>query len=634
MKTTNIVGLPIIPEKYEVDHYARVDYTDLHSEMTDSERRFINGLIRWYEPENVLEIGVARGGGTVNILNAISDMDAKLISIDRMETWWGDEFQQVGSDVAKSGISTDKWRLITGVDPSEVLDDLNVRFDFCVIDTTHEHPVESLIFLCVLPFLNDGAIVAVHDTTDYLCFAAERHFANRILMTAVCGEKLEPISVYPTGYPNTVAFQITRDTRKYVRNVFDSLMLPWEVVTDDVENVGSFIGKHYPAELASYFYQAVELQKRIPFIKQIGGHLLSLKPELTFFDDWSRLGDGVIFYGAGRNMRYLLETGQELGWNFDYPIWDINAERIGEINGYPVNAPDFENPAKPGQRVCITIDDKQVFTHVRGQLIQRGYRVFHGLRELVEDIRNPRPKRAYDDWGGSLEREYPVEFSAEAIKLVSYVEENNLTQCSRARTCATILACQYALENNIAGDFVECGVWRGGQALLAAAVFKQMGSDKKVWLYDTFEGFINVERTSMDYSIDVKNIEAHNEHIDLMFHSKEAKNSLDDVKTAFERAGLLSDNVIFVQGLVENTLESESVPEKVAVLRLDTDFYSSTLKELQTLYPRLEHGGVLIVDDYGYCEGARKAVEEYFKNIKRPMFQVIDEFGRLAIKVC
>ena len=388
MKPTNISELPIVPEEYETSHYAQVDYNSVYSEMTDGEWRFINGLIRWYEPENILEIGVSRGGGTVNILNAISDMDAKLVSIDRMETWWCDETIPVGENVASAGLSSSKWSLITGVDPSEVLDELNTRFDFCVIDTAHLHPMESLNFLCALPFLKNGAIIILHDITFYLCNAAEHQFANRILMTAICADKLEPVSVHSfTGYLNIVAFQVTQETRKYVRNIFDSLMLPWEMELLNFESISSFISRHYSVELASLFYQAATQQKHIPFFKQIGTIWLSLKPELTFFDDWSRLGNGVIFYGAGRNMRYLLETGQELGWSFDYPIWDINAEQIGEIRGCPVSVPDFEKPAKPGQRVCITIDDNQVFTRVRGQLIQLGYRVFHGLRELVEDIR-------------------------------------------------------------------------------------------------------------------------------------------------------------------------------------------------------------------------------------------------------
>ena len=387
MKDTNIINLPIIPEEYEIEHYARIDYTGLHSEMTDGERRFINGLIRWYEPERILEIGVARGGGTVNILHAINDMDSKLISVDRAETWWGNGTSGVGEDVVKSGISTEKWQLLTGIDPSEALEELNINYDFCVLDSAHLHPVESLNFLCVLPFLSDGAIVVLHDTTEYLKFSAERYFANRILMMTVCADKLEPVSVSATGYPNIIAFQVTQDTRKYVRNIFDSLMLPWEIVTSDIVKVGVFIGKHYSAELAAYFFRAVELQKRIPFVKHIGGFLLTILPEVIAFDDWHRLGSDVIFYGAGQNMRYLLETGQELGWRFDYAIWDIDAERIGEICGCPVSMPDFETPAKPSQRVVVTIADNYLFSQVQRQLVRLGYRVFHGLRELVEDIR-------------------------------------------------------------------------------------------------------------------------------------------------------------------------------------------------------------------------------------------------------
>jgi O-methyltransferase len=90
--------------------------------------------------------------------------------------------------------------------------------------------------------------------------------------------------------------------------------------------------------------------------------------------------------------------------------------------------------------------------------------------------------------------------------------------------------------------------------------------------------------------------------------------SLDDVKANFRSAGLLDDNIIFIQGDVAVTLEvPNNLPERIAALRLDTDRYESTKKELEILYPRLSIGGVLIIDDYGYWAGAREAVDEYSK---------------------
>jgi hypothetical protein len=84
--------------------------------------------------------------------------------------------------------------------------------------------------------------------------------------------------------------------------------------------------------------------------------------------------------------------------------------------------------------------------------------------------------------------------------------------------------------------------------------------------------------------------------------------------------------------MVEDTLPAEA-PEKLAILRLDTDWYSSTKHELETLYPRLAEGGVLIVDDYGHYEGARRAVDEYFAETgQRVLLSRIDYTGRIAVK--
>lgn len=109
--------------------------------------------------------------------------------------------------------------------------------------------------------------------------------------------------------------------------------------------------------------------------------------------------------------------------------------------------------------------------------------------------------------------------------------------------------------------------------------------------------------------------------------------SIDDVKANFSNASLLSENIIFVQGDVLQTLE-KIAPDKISVLRLDTDWYESTKKEMDILYPRICLDGVLMIDDYGYWKGSKKAVDEYFeKNGSRPFLQYIDDTGRLGIKL-
>lgn len=162
----------------------------------------------------------------------------------------------------------------------------------------------------------------------------------------------------------------------------------------------------------------------------------------------------------------------------------------------------------------------------------------------------------------------------------------------------------------IAGDFVECGVWRGGHCMLAALKMLQANDLRDIWLFDTFEGMS--EPTDADYrgkGQAMRDWEASKHPVS---GSTWCRAELWDVKSAMESTGYPMDRVTFVKGKVEDTLKSDPLPERIAVLRLDTDWYESTKAELEVLYPRLQSGGVLILDDYNYWRGCRKAVDEYF----------------------
>ena len=95
----------------------------------------------------------------------------------------------------------------------------------------------------------------------------------------------------------------------------------------------------------------------------------------------------------------------------------------------------------------------------------------------------------------------------------------------------------------------------------------------------------------------------------------------------------MDDKIEFIEGNVRETLTQLKLPQSIALLRLDTDFYDSTLIELQVLWPRLSIGGVLILDDYGHWDGARKAVDEYIAtDIKSFKIPISGGGGRLVIK--
>jgi O-methyltransferase len=167
-------------------------------------------------------------------------------------------------------------------------------------------------------------------------------------------------------------------------------------------------------------------------------------------------------------------------------------------------------------------------------------------------------------------------------------------------------AARYVAQRGIPGDVVECGVAEGGSAFLMAETLKMFGAtDKKVYLYDTFEGMS--EPTGKDVWVADNAISA----VDHYFEGF-GKTRYDAFLEGLNQVDYPRENLIVVKGKVEDTIPSV-MPERISLLRLDTDWYESTLHELVHLYPRLVEGGILICDDYGCWQGAREAMDEYCK---------------------
>jgi O-methyltransferase len=227
----------------------------------------------------------------------------------------------------------------------------------------------------------------------------------------------------------------------------------------------------------------------------------------------------------------------------------------------------------------------------------------------------------------------PVELTDEEVNIARYVRSKKITMVSNERLWATLMACKHAIKEGIPGDFVECGVWRGGNALTAAAIFRLYGVKKKVYLFDTFGGMTAPTDNDIEASSG-KHAQNYFDKNQKQTHNEWCYASLEDVKENFREYDLLDENVIFVKGDVTLTLDDDkSLPKEICALRLDTDWYESTKKELEVLYPRLSIGGALMIDDYGHWAGAKKAVDEYFEEKKnRPLLQYSDYTGRMGVK--
>lgn len=221
----------------------------------------------------------------------------------------------------------------------------------------------------------------------------------------------------------------------------------------------------------------------------------------------------------------------------------------------------------------------------------------------------------------------PEDFDQPVVELIERVAPYTLT--SPERIFALREAVTYLERSAVPGAIVECGVWKGGSMLAAVLTLQELNhTARDLYLYDTFEGMTPPGPQDVDY--------AGNTGDDLFGSGVDTQQilpaaPLDQVRTLLESTGYPADRLHFVQGDVTETIPAQ-VPAEIALLRLDTDWYSSTAHELEHLFPLIADGGVLMIDDYGHWQGARKAVDEYLARTGvKLLLHRIDYTGRMAV---
>ena len=230
----------------------------------------------------------------------------------------------------------------------------------------------------------------------------------------------------------------------------------------------------------------------------------------------------------------------------------------------------------------------------------------------------------YHTKGPSTGRYYPADFEPEWIETIERVTPFTITTAERL--AALCQATEYVVRAGIPGSFVECGVWRGGSMMAVALTLRRLGvADRDLYLFDTFSGMTRPTEEDVDPLAGVRYLD----YWPFPAHGFDSV-PLEEVEAALASTGYEPERLHFIPGRVEETLPDRA-PSQIALLRLDTDWYESTLHELTHLYPRLGSGGVLIVDDYGHLAGARKATDEYLAR-KRILLDRIDYTGRIGVK--
>lgn len=192
------------------------------------------------------------------------------------------------------------------------------------------------------------------------------------------------------------------------------------------------------------------------------------------------------------------------------------------------------------------------------------------------------------------------------------------TMTSEERVSGLHTALKKVFENNIDGDFVECGIYLGGNIIIAKKFFDSVNiKNKQFFCYDTFTGMTSpgIEDTHLAHK--------------LWDNKAKCLAPMNAVIEQFNKHNILDERIVFIKGDVLETLkDKKNLPKKICILRLDTDWYESTLSELENLYHLLEPGGYLIIDDYGYWNGCKKAVDKFFgENFVNEKFIKLDNTG-------
>ena len=267
------------------DNYINFDYFNYQNDIITKkiinesdwllsldEAYLINGLIRKHRPKNCLEIGVANGGSSILILNAIKDFpESSLVSID-LFTFRNNK--KIGYKVEENFPELMmKWKLFLGDMPHKFLSRLNIKFDLVFLDSAHIIPGEFFNFIEVLPFLNDNAIIILHDIVwhfyrlldDKVAINKETHPTQINLMSSLIGNKIM-FKSNKKYLMNIGAVFLDKNQKKYYLNYFLLLMNFWNYLPTDkqLNELRKFIIKYYNDKILLKIYdKAIYFNKKV-----------------------------------------------------------------------------------------------------------------------------------------------------------------------------------------------------------------------------------------------------------------------------------------------------------------------------------------------------------------------------------
>jgi hypothetical protein len=217
-------------------------------------------------------------------------------------------------------------------------------------------------------------------------------------------------------------------------------------------------------------------------------------------------------------------------------------------------------------------------------------------------------------------------YSFEKIKLFLCVKNNTMVTHQRMNNMFELT--KYCEKNNIKGDYVECGVWKGGVVAICAYVKNKYHSKKNIWLFDSFEGLPEPSRDDGKEAIHYARGKSDGKLVTI----NKCVSTLNDVKKLFKENNISWNHVIVKKGWFQDTIPKNTI-RNIAILRLDGDWYESTKICIDNLYEKIIPNGFLIIDDYYRWKGCKKAIDEYFNKQKiTPTYHRIDADSVYVIK--
>lgn len=211
-------------------------------------------------------------------------------------------------------------------------------------------------------------------------------------------------------------------------------------------------------------------------------------------------------------------------------------------------------------------------------------------------------------------REHGADLPVEAHTMIGKYRLDNIQTCIKD-----------IIEKRIPGDLIEAGAGRGGATIFMKAALEAYGDKtRKVFVADSFEGIENLQSNVYE-DVDRKLIHWEKEAVRLFLKKSPVSLnvSVEQVKSNFEKYGLLDERVIFVKGWFKDSLPKANI-RKLSLVRVDADLYASTMDALVALYPKLSKGGYIIIDDYFIIPFCKAAVDDYRKknNISDPIIRI------------